>query len=185
MERGLLVGDCWAYREFHTWQRVANCLASPRMVDPHSLLTHYVGTLFPENKPGQAQFPYLPGAKWQDKESKTPEDFFLSVDGPYKSLKLREYWPKKNPKQNKTKKNRMPLLLFSCWMCNKVVIIMSRVTLKSLNSAGAKLHYCDVFILSGGEKSVWIHHTGEKKKNFSGWMAEKHMERKNGSLMFF
>ena len=62
---------------------------------------------------------------------------------------------------------------------------MSRVTLKSLNSAGAKLHYCDVFILSGGEKSVWIHHTGEKKKNFSGWMAEKHMERKNGSLMFF
>lgn len=80
MERGLLVGDCRAYREFHTWQRVANCLASPCMVDPHwLLLTRYVGTPFPENKPGQAQFHYLPSAKWQDKESKTPGDFFFFV----------------------------------------------------------------------------------------------------------
>lgn len=168
MERGLLVGDCRAYREFHTWQRVANCLASPCMVDPHwLLLTRYVGTPFPENKPGQAQFHYLPSAKWQDKESKTPVGVFLSrVGGPYKSLKLREYWPEK--KQDFT---GMPLLLCFCWMCNKVVI-MSRVTLNSLNSAGAKLHYCDVFILSGGEESVWIHPTGKKLFRMDGWRHE-------------
>ena len=155
MERGLLVGDCWAYREFHTWQRVANCLASPRMVDPHSLLlTHYVGTLFPENKPGQAQFPYLPGAKWQDKESKTPEDFFLSVDGPYKSLKLREYWPKKNKKQNKTKKTGCPCCCFpaecvirlsSSWAVwpwrASTLLVLSYIIVMSLSSLEVKNPY--------------------------------------------
>ena len=165
MERGLLVGDCRAYREFHTWQRVANCLASPCTVNPHwLLLTCYVGTPFPVNKLGQAQFHYLPSAKWQDKESKTPGYFFLSqVGGPYKSLELREDWPEKN----KTSQG-CPCC---CVSAECVIRLSSWAVWPWTASTLPVLSYIIVMSLSSLEAKNPYEYI-RQEKNFSGWTAE-------------